>query len=835
MALHMERLASFSIPRHALEEDEPTHGSNSGAAQGNRSESSLLDVSLKFSDNDSKASSSPDAASLERGDAFKDNVEDKQESENNLPEPKNTADDESVFNKYLQQRHPGTWQWFLNSTGHQTWLSRAGEKRLVLGVPGVGKSVLAAVVLEDIRQRFRNEKTVGVVGLFCETYDHRKNMMGALFRSFMTQLSDTQVSHFLSYEEEQVLSVYQTRQYFDLALSTDDLSRVFFVVDGFDMRARHLELLRLLHGIARDHSKVSVLLTSRIDPTIVDALPDFRIQELRATGADISAYTRNAFNVATESNSGPGRLEEFEEKTVTFAEGVFLFAKAYIDALKDSPDVEYFVNPVLLQILLQTPRIIDFYEKTMLRVRESNMASKLLAWMAHSDYVLEKPQIQDLTAFILHDGTSDKEASMDANSVLSHCAGLVMETSGGSLVFFHPTTEAYLLQTRDKWCPNAEEDQTKVCCKYLSMDAFAAGPCLSDDEWEERFVQHPFYIHAALAWGLYARKALDKHKGARDTAAIDSVREAIMNFLGRDMMVQAAVQALKVDDTGLHSPGWSQLYPKQWTNIHLAAYFGLTEIVETMLPENGVVWDNTIDGVYSPIIVAAERGHHSTLSFMLGKLTDRSGRSLTGLYGMVSHLALAGAAQNGHEPNVRLLLTYGADPNGTVGSITPLCYAVEDGHFNVVETLLEYGADPNLKTEVEAPLDLAIKNDQQDLVTLLIKHGASLDKTGSAPSGLTTPQHINPEIVPFMLKDGVGVNYRNDDGFTALHISAISGHIDTVRILLNHGADASIMDNAGATPLDYAIDGGHEEVVNLILENGSESQGLVGSIADHVS
>lgn len=277
------------------------------------------------------------------------------------------------------------------------------------------------------------------------------------------------------------------------------------------------------------------------------------------------------------------------------------------------------------------------------------------------------------------------------------------------------------------------------------------------------------------------------------------------------------------------------MYPKQWTNIHLAAYFGLTEILDTMLPEDGVLWDTSIDGVYSPIIVAAERGHHSTLSFMLGKLIDRSGRLLTGLYGIVGHLALEGAAQNGHEPNVRLLLTYGADPNGIAGSITPLSYAVKDGHTNVVETLLEYGADPNLKTEVEGPLDLAVKNGREDIVTLLIKHGASLNKKGSAPSGSTTPQHINPEIVPFMLKDGVGVNYRNDDGFTALHISSISGHIDTVRILLNHGADATIMDNSGATPLDYAIDGGHEEVVNLILENGSEFQGLVDSTADHVS
>lgn len=447
--------------------------------------------------------------------------------------------------------------------------------------------------------------------------------------------------------------------------------------------------------------------------------------------------------------------------------------------------------------------------------------------MAHSDFILEKPQVQNLIGFVLNDCTSDSGTFLDVNTVISSCAGLVLESSENCLTFFHHTTEAYFRQTRDKWFPDAAEEQAEICCKYLCMDAFAAGPCLSDDEWEERLAQHPFYIHAALAWGLHARKALEKHKDETDTAARDRVYRAIMNFLRSDVKVQAAVQALKVDDTESHSSGWSQVYPKQWTNIHLAAYFGLTEvldtILDTILPEDDAIWDTSIDGIYSPIIVAAERGHHSTLSFMLGKLIDRTGRPRTGLYGMVSQLALAGAAQNGHEANVRLLLTYDADPNGASGSITPLYYAVKHGHTDVVETLLEYGADPNLKTDVEGPLGLAFKNGHDGIVTLLMKHGASFDKTNPDLADSTIQQiGISPEIIPFMLKEGVGVNYRNEDGFTALHLCAINGDIEAVRILLDNGADASIMDNDGATSLEYAMDAGNEGVVDLILERISQ-------------
>ncbi|KAF4840502.1 Ankyrin repeat domain-containing protein 50 [Colletotrichum siamense] len=782
-----------------------------------------------FNHINSKASSSPDVASLKLDNPFEDNFQDKQESQDNPPDPDKISNDDFAFNYYLQQRHQGTWQWFLNSTGHQTWLSQAGEKRLVLGVPGVGKSVLASVVLEDLRGRFRNDKSIGVVGLFCEVYKE-EGITGKLIRSFLTQLRGPEKSDFTQVEEESNLPVDKMSMQ-DL-LTGSRLSRVFVVVDGLDLRARDTEFILWLLDIA-GQPKVSVLFTSRIIPTIHNALLDFPIQDLRATEADISAYARKSLTTAMTSNIYPGQLEELEERTVTFAEGVFLFAKAHIDALKDSQRMEYLSNLALLQ---NSRAINDLYKNIMLRVRQSEMGNALSAWMAHSDYILEKPQVQNLIGFILNDCASDSEIFLDVNTVISSCAGLVLESSENCLTFFHHTTEAYFSQTRDTWFPDAVEEQTHICCKYLSMDAFAAGPCLSDDEWEERLLQHPFYIHAALAWGLYARKALDKHKDATDTEAKDRVCGAILGFLRRDVNIQAAVQALKVDDPESHSSGWSQLFPRKWTNIHLAAYFGLTEIVEELLPADGIVWDTGMDGVNSPVIVAAERGHHSTLSLMLEKLIDRSGRLQAGLYGIVSHLALAGAAQNGHEPNVRLLLTYGADPNGTAGSVTPLSYAVEDGCVNVVETLLEYGADPNLKPDTEGPLDLAIKNGHEDIVTLLIKHGAFLDKEHTKVSDLTASRtNINPEVVPFMLKEGVGVNYRNEDGFTALHISAISGHVDTVRILLNHGADASIMDNSGATPLDYAIGGGHEEVVNIILENGSEFQGLVDSIADHVS
>lgn len=480
-------------------------------------------------------------------------------------------------------------------------------------------------------------------------------------------------------------------------------------------------------------------------------------------------------------------------------------------------------NPVAMR---NSRTINDFYKNNILRIKQSAWGDTLMSWMIHSDYTLNKSQAQDLLRYVANYFAGDEETFdefQDADWAITCCAGLVLESSKGSLTFFHHTVENYFSRTREQWFPAAEATQTEICCSYLLIDAFAEGPCQSDAEYKERLTQHPFYVHAAKSWGLHARKALDMLRDVQDTARQDRVRDVVMGLLERGSKVQAAVQALEVGDAEAQSStGWSQAYPKEWTDIHLVVYFGLTEILEKLLPTDGIVWDADLNDTHSPFILAAACGHHSTLSFMLGKLHGGRGRHQGSLRGKAIHLALLAAAQNGHESAVRLLLTYGADPNGS-DRIAPLSYAAEEGHVDVVGTLLEYGADPNIQDDTEGPLRLAIKNWNERIVTMLKDHGAVLDSAVTQVLDITDDSQMNTmrtmhTIETLLLREGAGINDKNEDGFTALHICAISGHLEGVELLLNSGADSTIMDNAGATPLDYALEGGYDHVVNAILD-----------------
>ncbi|KAH9233822.1 hypothetical protein K456DRAFT_310244 [Colletotrichum gloeosporioides 23] len=147
IALHMERMASFAVPRSSGEEDDSTHGGNSGAAQGARSAASLRSVGLRFSSSQSGQFSGHtlDINQDDKASAF----EDADASSENKPPPHSNQDllgpdhDRKSFEEHLQKYHPGTCEWFLCSERYKDWVDTPGETLFCPGLPGAGKSVLS--------------------------------------------------------------------------------------------------------------------------------------------------------------------------------------------------------------------------------------------------------------------------------------------------------------------------------------------------------------------------------------------------------------------------------------------------------------------------------------------------------------------------------------------------------------------------------------------------------------------------------------------------------------------------------------------------------------------
>ncbi|TDL29429.1 ankyrin [Rickenella mellea] len=72
------------------------------------------------------------------------------------------------------------------------------------------------------------------------------------------------------------------------------------------------------------------------------------------------------------------------------------------------------------------------------------------------------------------------------------------------------------------------------------------------------------------------------------------------------------------------------------------------------------------------------------------------------------------------------------------------------------------------------------------------------------------------ERYPFILE------WSNLQGKTALHVGALKGNEELVRMLCDMGADIDLADNLGNTPLHYASAWGHIPVVQLLIERGCQ-------------
>ena len=74
------------------------------------------------------------------------------------------------------------------------------------------------------------------------------------------------------------------------------------------------------------------------------------------------------------------------------------------------------------------------------------------------------------------------------------------------------------------------------------------------------------------------------------------------------------------------------------------------------------------------------------------------------------------------------------------------------------------------------------------------------------------------KLLPIVVQNNF-INYPDSDGETPLHVAAINGHIDIVRILCSiKGININSRANNLETPLQWAISYGHIDVVKYMLD-----------------
>ena len=147
----------------------------------------------------------------------------------------------------------------------------------------------------------------------------------------------------------------------------------------------------------------------------------------------------------------------------------------------------------------------------------------------------------------------------------------------------------------------------------------------------------------------------------------------------------------------------------------------------------------------------------------------------------------------------------------------------------VCQVLIDAGEDIETKDEIgRSPLHLACRSGALAVVKMLVEAGAGV--CGTCNYGNTclilAAHHGHTETVRYLVGlkglQGVKVNHKADDDWSALFCAADRKHADVVKVLIDAGADIETRNTDLWTPLIYACQKGSQPIVKMLVEAGAD-------------
>ncbi|KAJ3484049.1 hypothetical protein NLG97_g7154 [Lecanicillium saksenae] len=703
-----------------------------------------------------------------------------------------TVDYAPVQSDLMVRKEAGTGQWLLNAEEFQTWVSAEGENLFCPGIPGAGKTMLSAIVVDNLTRRFGSDENVAIAYIYCDYRRTQEQQAAHLLASLLKQIAERRRSlpFFVSslYERHRGK---RTRPSFNelsttLQFAVARFQKVFIVVDALDecqaadgCRSTFLsEVLGL-----QNHWPVNFFATSRFIPSVLDIFRDSASLEIRAACEDVRKYVESRLPNLPSFVRGRLDLQEEVVGEITRAvDGMFLLAQLHINSLigKRSPKT-------LRAALTKLPTGSDAYDKAyhdaMERIEsqlddQQNLAKEVLSWITCAIEPLSITELQHALAVEIGEHEFDHENIPHLEDIVSVCAGLVeVDKKSGIIRLMHYTTQEFFERTKQRWFPDAESHNTRVCITYLSYRVFANDFCQTDADFRRRLSSNPFYKYATQNWGYHARKA--------------SYIQEVDDFLRSFNLVQAASQTLRFVrhwNTLLYASRGS---PQQVTGLHLAAHFGLDTAVESLL-QHGIDADAKDSAGRTPLSWAARAGHESFVKILLMidgvDINSQDYKART---------PLSRAAKWGHQAVVKLLLAI--TDNVQTNSVKLASSVVDSGKTEKNKAII------TLKdSKGRTPLHLASGTGHAEVVKLLLEC--------RTPAGsVTAKDHAADEPDTMDICD--------TDLRTPLHYAALHSATDCVQLLLSRGAKITA-DVFNMTALHYTVSNSSEATAQCMLDAG---------------
>jgi Cdc6-like AAA superfamily ATPase len=196
----------------------------------------------------------------------------------------------------IQRRQEGTGQWFLDTPETTRWLSEAKATLFCPGIPGAGKTMIAAIAIDHLLESVQTSSH-GVAYVYCNYKAQEEQDTSSMLTAIMRQLVQGRLSAI-----EPIERLYQkhtdrgTRPSLDEVYSAlrevlTHYPYVHIVIDALDecQYGTRRQFLDKLQNLQAAHD-IRLMATSRFIPEIQDVFRDALRLEVKASDEDIKRF-----------------------------------------------------------------------------------------------------------------------------------------------------------------------------------------------------------------------------------------------------------------------------------------------------------------------------------------------------------------------------------------------------------------------------------------------------------------------------------------------------------------------------------------------------------------
>jgi hypothetical protein len=354
----------------------------------------------------------------------------------------------------------------------------------------------------------------------------------------------------------------------------------------------------------------------------------------------------------------------------------------------------------------------------------AKLASQVFSLISFAKRSLTMPEMQHVLA--LNTNRRSKGQNMPnvddkgvASALISSCCGLLkIESESKEITWVHDSASALVgpdasqhfqqhfilpLQGQQRIESFLSNKLQEICVTCLAYSEFKSGPCRNNTLLEERLTRYPFYKYACKYWAQHVSTLEEGNK------------KRLWEFLENDQSVAAAYQVFLTTQEVPRDTGSNQVAPEGITGMHLAAHFGLNEILLELIKKRADDVAIQDSNGHTPLWWAARSRMKETAKILIPK--D---------YETVSSLVRLGDMEL-----VQLLLDAGYDLNRTgAWGRTLLHNAIMEDQPTIALKLLEKDAkfdEPDINGHT--PLTLALQKGQHQIADVLLDMGASTKHT----------------------------------------------------------------------------------------------------------